>query len=93
MMVLSADMLAPQGFGEISTGGQREENLDSLVERLKGEGLNPKDYGWYLDTRRYGSVPHSGFGFGVERLVRWICDLKHIRDTIPFPRTMTRSYP
>lgn len=92
-MVLSADMIAPRGFGEISTGGQREENLDILTERIIADGFNPKDYSWYLDLRKYGSVPHSGFGFGIERLVRWMCNLEHIRDTIPYPRTMTRSYP
>ncbi len=92
-MVLSADMIAPRGFGEISTGGQREEDLGVIIERIEEEGFDPKDYGWYLDLRRYGSVPHSGFGFGVERLLRWICNLDHIRDTIPFPRTMTRAYP
>jgi asparaginyl-tRNA synthetase len=92
-MVLSADMIAPKGFGEISTGGQREENLDVLINRIIKDGFDPKDYSWYLDTRKYGSVPHSGFGFGVERLIRWMCNLEHIRDTIPFPRTMVRSYP
>ncbi len=92
-MVLSADMIAPRGFGEISTGGQREENLETIVDRIKADGFNPQDYSWYLDLRRYGSVPHSGFGFGVERLLRWICKLEHIRDTIPFPRTMKRYYP
>jgi asparaginyl-tRNA synthetase len=92
-MVLSADMLAPRGYGEISTGGQRNENLDSIVKRLKEEGFDPKDYSWYLDLRRFGSVPHSGFGFGIERIIRWLCNLDHIRDTIPFPRTMKRSFP
>jgi len=92
-MVLSADMLAPNGFGEISTGGQREENLETIVNRIKEEGFSPDDYSWYLDLRKYGSVPHSGFGFGVERLLRWICNVEHIRDTIPFPRTMKRYYP
>lgn len=92
-MVLSADMIAPKGYGEISTGGQREDNLENIIQRLKEEGFNPNDYSWYLDLRRYGSVPHAGFGFGIERLVRWICNLEHIRDTIPFPRTITRAYP
>jgi len=92
-MVLSADILASRGFGEISTGGQREENLGSIIERIKEEGFEPKDYSWYLDLRKYGSVPHSGFGMGIERLVRWLCKLDHIRDAIPFPRTMKRSYP
>ena len=93
IMVLSADMIAPRGFGEISTGGQREEDLEDIVRRIKEEGFDPKDYSWYLDLRRYGSVPHSGFGFGIERLTRWICNLDHIRDATPFPRTMARSYP
>ncbi len=92
-MVLSADMLAPKGLGEISTGGQREEDLNTIINRIKSEGFNPEDYSWYLDLRKYGSVPHSGFGFGVERLVRWMCNLDHIRDAIPYPRTMIRSYP
>ena len=92
-MVLSADLIAPRGFGEITTGGQREENLESIVERIKKEGFNPVDYSWYLDLRRYGSVPHSGFGLGIERFVRWLCNLNHIRDAIPFPRTMKRAYP
>jgi asparaginyl-tRNA synthetase len=92
-MVLSADMIAPQGFGEISTGGQREENLKTIIDRIKEEEFSLNDYSWYLDLRKYGSVPHSGFGFGIERLLRWICNLEHIRDTIPFPRTMNRAFP
>lgn len=92
-MVLSADLIAPEGFGEITTGGQREEDLDSLVSRIKKDGFNPEDYSWYLDLRKYGSVPHSGFGLGIERIVRWICKLDHIRDAIPFPRTMKRAFP
>ena len=92
-MALSADKIAPRGLGEISTGGQREEDLEEIVRRIKKENFDPKDYSWYLDLRRYGSVPHSGFGFGLERLTRWICNLEHIRDAIPFPRSMARSYP
>lgn len=91
--VLSADILAPKGFGEIMTGGQREDNLQSLIERISKDGLKVNDYSWYLDLRRYGSVPHSGFGFGIERIIKWVCNLEHIRDTIPYPRTMIRSYP
>ncbi|MBU0471664.1 MAG: asparagine--tRNA ligase [Nanoarchaeota archaeon] len=92
-MVLSADILAPRGFGEISTGGQREDDIESLTRRIKKEGLNPKEYDWYMDLRKYGSVPHSGFGFGLERIVRWICNLDHIRDTTPNPRSVSKSYP
>ncbi len=92
-VVLCADLLAPEGIGEIVGGGQRIERLDELLARIKEEGLNPDDYQWYLDLRRYGSVPHSGFGLGVERLVRWITGIDHIRDAIAFPRTPTRLYP
>jgi asparaginyl-tRNA synthetase len=92
-LVLSADMLAPEGYGEISTGGQREENLEEIVNRIKAEGFNPDNYAWYLDLRRYGSVPHSGFGFGIDRIVRWITKRETIMDTIPYPRTLSRIYP
>ena len=92
-LVYSADMLAPEGYGEISSGGQREEDLAAIVERIKSEGFNPKDYEWYLDMRRYGSIPHSGFGFGIDRLTRWIAKRDTILDTIPYPRTMSRIYP
>ncbi len=91
--VLNNDMLAPEGYGEIIGGSEREDRHDVLLRRMKEEGLDPDDYGWYLDLRKYGSVPHSGFGLGLERLVRWVLRLDHIRDAIPFPRTMTRSYP
>ncbi|MHA1615737.1 MAG: asparagine--tRNA ligase [Candidatus Njordarchaeales archaeon] len=83
---LSADLLAPEGYGEIIGGSQREDNADVLIERIKAEGFDPRDYDWYLDLRRYGSVPHSGFGLGIERLLMWILKLDHIRDTLPFPR-------
>jgi asparaginyl-tRNA synthetase len=92
-VVLGMDILAPEGFGEIVGGSQREENPDLLLERMKEEGLNPDDFKWYLDLRKYGSVPHSGFGLGIERLVSWVCGLPHIRETIPFPRTLTRLEP
>ncbi len=92
-VVLCADLLAPEGIGEIVGGGQRIEDLDELLGRIREEGLNPDDYQWYLDLRRYGSVPHSGFGLGVERLVRWITGIGHVRDAIAFPRTPTRLYP
>lgn len=91
--VLCADMFAPEGYGEIIGGSERETDLKELVKRIKVGGGNPKDYQWYLDTRRFGSVPHSGFGLGVERLLMWICKLDHIRDAIAFPRTINRVYP
>ena len=87
------DLLAPEGFGEIIGSSQREENIDILIENLKRDGSKIEDYEWYLDLRRYGSVPHSGFGLGIERLVRWICKLEHIRDTTPFPRFINRNTP
>ncbi len=87
------DMLAPEGYGEIIGGSEREENLELLLERIREEGYDPRNYEWYLDLRRYGSVPHSGFGLGVERLVMWIAGLDHIRDAIPFPRFRGRIYP
>jgi len=87
------DLLAPQGFGEIIGGSAREEDYDRLVARMKKEGLPQQDYEWYLDLRRYGSVPHGGFGLGVERTVAWICNLKHIREAIPYARMMGKVYP
>lgn len=92
-LVLGMDILAPEGYGEIVGGSQREENPELLLERLQEEDLNPADFQWYLDLRKYGSVPHSGFGLGIERLVAWICGLPHLRETIPFPRTLTRLEP
>ena len=91
--VYSADLVAPEGYGEMITGGQREDNLDVLVKRIKAEGFNPENYGWYLDLRRYGSAPHSGFGLGAERLTWWICGLEDIQDTCAVPRTRNRVYP
>jgi asparaginyl-tRNA synthetase len=90
---LAADMLAPHGFGEITSGGLREDNIISITERIKKEGLNPSAYDWYLDLRKYGSVPHGGFGLGIERLVRWITNAGDIKDTVLFPRTMSRVTP
>ncbi len=90
---LNSDLLAPKGHGEIIGGSQRIWEYDKLVKRMNGEGLDLKDYEWYLDLRRYGSVPHSGFGLGVERLLKWVLDLEHIRDAIPFPRVINRAYP
>ncbi len=91
--VNNLDLLAPEGYGEIIGGSQREDDLDALLDRIKEEGLNESDYAWYLDLRRYGTVPHGGFGLGVERTLAWLCGLKHIRETIPFPRMMGRFYP
>jgi asparaginyl-tRNA synthetase len=90
---LAADMLAPHGFGEITSGGLREDDIVSITERIKKEGLNPAAYDWYLDLRRYGSVPHGGFGLGIERLMRWITNAEDIKDTVLFPRTMSRVAP
>jgi asparaginyl-tRNA synthetase len=88
-----ADLLAPEGHGEIIGGSQREESYDTLLQSIKDHNLPVKDFEWYLDLRKYGSVPHSGFGVGLERLVKWICNLHHVRETIPFPRTMKRLRP
>ncbi len=90
---LGFDLLAPEGYGEIIGGSEREDNYNKLYQRILEQGYNPEDYKWYLDLRRYGSVPHSGFGLGVERLVMWIAGLDHIRDAIPFPRFRGRIYP
>jgi asparaginyl-tRNA synthetase len=90
---LSADMLAPRGFGEISSGGERETDITSITKRIEKEALDPKNYEWYLDLRRYGSVPHAGFGLGIERFVRWVANLEDIKDTVLFPRTMSRVRP
>lgn len=91
--VLNADLLAPRGHGEIVGGSERIWKLDELLARMKEQGIDAKDYEWYIDMRRYGSVPHSGFGLGVERLLKWILNLDHIRDAIPFPRVINRVYP
>jgi len=90
---LAADMLAPRGFGEITSGGLREDSIESITARIRKEGMDPKAYDWYLDLRRYGSVPHGGFGLGIERLIRWIADAQDIKDTVLFPRTMSRVKP
>lgn len=91
--VACADMLAPEGHGEIIGGSEREWRLEELKKSMKDFGLEEENYEWYLDLRRYGSVPHSGFGLGIERLVKWVLNLEHIRDSIPFPRTTNRVYP
>lgn len=90
---LAVDLFAPEGYGEIIGGSQREDDLETLKKRIKEFKLDDKSYEWYLDLRRYGSVPHSGFGLGIERTVAWICKLPHLRETIPFPRTIDRIYP
>ena len=87
------DVLAPEGYGEIIGGSEREIDIDVLIERIEHEGLNQEDYDWFLDLRKYGSVPHSGFGMGIERVVAWISGITHIRETIPFARTMGRLNP
>ena len=87
------DLLAPEGYGEIIGGGERVWSPDELTERIREEGLEPESYGWYLDIRKFGSVPHSGFGLGIDRTVSWICGSDHIKHVIPFPRTMRRTTP
>jgi asparaginyl-tRNA synthetase len=91
-VAMSTDMLVPR-IGEISTGGAREDEKDTLIKRIKEMGLKPEDYNWYIDLRRYGTVPHVGFGMGLERLLTWMLDLENIIDSIPFPRTTRRFYP
>ncbi len=92
-VVLGADLLAPEGYGEIIGGGQRLDDLETLERRLKEHGLPEGPYKWYLDLRRYGSAPHAGFGIGIERTLAWVAGLEHIRETIPFPRLLNRIYP
>ncbi len=92
-VVHGCDFIAPECYGEIIGGSERESDLQKLKDRLTEMGENPENYTFYLDTRKYGSVPHSGFGMGIERLVSWICKLDNIKDAIPFPRTMTRVTP
>jgi len=90
---MGCDLLATEGYGEIIGGGQREESIETLQRKIKEHSLKEEDFKWYLDVRRYGSFPHSGFGLGLERTVTWICGLPHVRETIPFPRLYGRSYP
>ena len=92
-LALCMDMLAPEGYGEIIGGGQREDNLEELRRKIAEHRLDEAPFQWYLDLRRYGSVPHAGFGLGIERTVAWICGLRHVRETIPFPRMLQRLYP
>ena len=90
---LCCDLLAPEGYGEIIGGSQREDDLDIMLKRIEEHGLNPKVFDWYLDLRKYGTVPHSGFGYGLERITGWITGIHHIRETIPFPRLINRLTP
>ena len=92
-VVQGCDFIAPEGYGEIIGGSQREHDIEKIKERLRDLGEDPTEYEFYLDTRRYGSVPHGGFGMGVERIISWICGLDNIKDAIPFPRTMERYKP
>jgi len=92
-VALNADLLAPEGYGEIIGGSQRIHDPDLLEQRIVEWGLQPEDYRWYVDLRKYGSVPHSGFGMGIERVVTWIAGTHHIRAAIPFPRTLDKIYP
>ncbi len=92
-LALNFDMIAPEGYGEIIGGGERLSSYETLVERLKQNNLPAESFQWYLDLRRYGSVPHAGFGLGLERTVAWICGTEHIREVIPFPRMLYRVYP
>jgi len=90
---LSVDLIAPEGYGEIIGGGQREEELEPLLAKLKEHNLRQEDFDWYLDLRRFGSVPHAGFGLGIERMLSWICGLSHLREAIAFPRMINRLKP
>jgi len=92
-LALAMDILAPEGYGEIVGGSQREDDIETLIQRIKEFDLPQEAFEWYLDLRRYGSVPHGGYGLGLERTIAWICGLKHVRETIPFPRMLERIYP
>jgi asparaginyl-tRNA synthetase len=92
-LALCMDMLAPEGYGEIIGGSQRIHDLDLIMNRIREHNLPPEAFNWFLDLRKYGTVPHSGFGMGIERVVAWICKLDHVRETIPFPRMLHRIYP
>ncbi len=92
-LVLGDDLIAPEGFGEIIGGSQREDDYETLLGRMKAEKMDLEAYQWFLDLRKYGSVPHSGFGIGLERLITWMTGTHHIRETIPFPRMIYRIYP
>jgi asparaginyl-tRNA synthetase len=92
-LAMGVDVLAPEGYGEIIGGGERLADLDLMLERIKAHHLPQEAFEWYLDLRRYGTVPHGGFGMGIERVVAWICKLEHVRETIPYPRMLYRMYP
>jgi asparaginyl-tRNA synthetase len=92
-LALCVDVLAPEGYGEIIGGSQRMASYDLLLQRIREHGLPEEAFRWYLDLRKFGSVPHGGFGMGIERAVSWICGLEHVRETIPFPRMLHRLYP
>ncbi len=92
-VALGVDVLAPEGYGEIIGGGERISDFDLLVARIKEHGLPQEAFEWYLDLRRFGTVPHGGFGMGIERVVSWICGLEHLREAIPYPRMLYRMYP
>lgn len=91
--VLAADLLAPEGYGEIIGGSERIYDYDLLLQRIKENNLPLENYQWYLDLRKYGTVPHSGFGIGLERTLAWVAKLPHVRETIPFPRMLEKMYP
>jgi asparaginyl-tRNA synthetase len=92
-LALCVDVLAPEGYGEIIGGSQRIDDYDLLVKRIEEHKLPMEAFQWYLDVRRYGTFPHSGFGMGLERLVAWVCGIHHLREAIPYPRTLKRIYP
>jgi asparaginyl-tRNA synthetase len=92
-LALCMDILAPEGYGEIVGGGQRIHDFELLRSRIREHKLPEDAFRWYVDLRRYGSVPHAGFGMGIERVVAWICGLDHVRETIPFPRMLYKLYP
>jgi asparaginyl-tRNA synthetase len=92
-LALCVDVLAPEGYGEVIGGSQRVSSYELLSQRIADHKLPREAFEWYLDLRRYGSVPHAGFGMGIERMVSWICSLDHVRETIPFPRMLNRMYP
>jgi asparaginyl-tRNA synthetase len=92
-LVLGVDVLAPEGYGEIIGGGQRIHDPELLLQRIQEHNLPREAFQWYIDLRKYGTVPHGGFGMGIERCVAWICGLEHIRETIAFPRMLNRLHP
>ncbi|HQJ57109.1 MAG TPA: asparagine--tRNA ligase, partial [Caldisericia bacterium] len=93
LLSLSCDLLAPEGYGEIVGGGQREDSYEKLIQRMEELKIPIEPYKWYLELRKYGTFPHSGFGLGIERTLSWICGIHHVRETIPSPRLLERIYP